>query len=137
MAGLKETALALPRLALLIPKVVADARTPLRIKLALAGLGVYLVSPWDFIPDFIPILGQIDDVVAILLLVDGTLNEVEDRILLDHWTGEVKTLRRMQWLARQASRWVPIRVKEFLFGRAVSEGRKRLRDVDTEARAAD
>jgi len=131
MAALKEAALAVPRVALLIPKLLADERVPARTKLALTGLGVYLVSPWDFLPDFIPVLGQLDDVAAILILLDGILNRVDDTILLQHWRGEEKTLRRLQWLARVASSWVPDRLKDTLFGRAVEEGRKRLaRDVE-------
>lgn len=129
---LKEAALALPRLGLLIPKVIADDRTPIRMKLALAGLGVYLISPWDFIPDFIPIFGQLDDLAAVLLLVDGTLNQVDDVILLDNWTGDVKTLHRLQSLARLVSSWVPDRVKSVLFGRAVAEGRRRMESVEAD-----
>jgi uncharacterized membrane protein YkvA (DUF1232 family) len=136
MAALKEAALAVPRVALLIPKLLADERVPTRTKLALAGLGVYLISPWDFLPDFIPVLGQLDDVAAILILLDGILNRVDDAILLQHWRGEEKTLRRLQWLARLVSRWVPDRLKDTLFGRAVEEGRKRL-ERDVEARVAD
>jgi uncharacterized membrane protein YkvA (DUF1232 family) len=140
MGFVRETALALPRLGLLIPKVIADERTPARLKVALAGLGVYLISPWDFIPDFIPIFGQIDDVAAILLLVDGTLNQVDDEILLDNWTGEAETLRRLQSLSRLVSSWVPERIKRVLFGHAVREGRRRLgepNEVEVEARTAD
>ena len=129
---LKEAALALPRLGLLIPKVIADDRTPMRMKLALAGLGVYLISPWDFIPDFIPVFGQLDDLAAALLLVDGTLNQVDDVILLDNWTGDVKTLHRLQFLARLVSSWVPDRVKKVLFGRAVAEGRRRMEGVEAD-----
>src|SRR3989304_5571325 len=125
MAWVKEALLALPRVALLIPKLAADDRVPLRIKLALGGLAVYLASPWDIIPDFIPVLGQLDDGVAILLFVDGVLNQVDDAILLEHWRGEVATLRRLQWLARQVSRWVPGRLKGLLFGRAVEAGPSR------------
>jgi len=129
---LKEAALALPRLALLIPRVIADDRTPVRVKLALVGLGVYLISPWDFIPDFIPIFGQLDDLAAILLLVDGTLNQIDDVILLDNWTGDVKTLRRLKSLAGLVSSWVPNRFKRILFGRAVREGRRRLEEVEAD-----
>ncbi len=47
--------------------VLADARTPLPAKIAL-GLAVgYLVMPFDLIPDFIPVIGQLDD----LLIVPG------------------------------------------------------------------
>ena len=133
MAWAKEALLALPRVVLLIPKLAADDRVPLRTKLALGGLAVYLASPWDIIPDFIPVLGQLDDGVAILLFVDGVLNQVDDAILLEHWTGAPETLRRLQWLARQTSRWVPARLKGLLFGRAVEAGRKQLRPAGTES----
>src|SRR3970040_2815711 len=106
MAWVKETLLAVPRVARLIPKLAADERVPLRTKLALGGLAVYLASPWDIIPDFIPVLGQLDDGVAILLFVDGVLNQVDDAILLEHWRGEVAQLRRLQWLARPGGRRV-------------------------------
>ncbi|MFQ5662496.1 MAG: YkvA family protein [Terriglobia bacterium] len=127
MPWLKEILLAVPRVALLIPKLAADERVPLRTKLALAGLGLYLASPWDLIPDFIPVLGQLDDATAVLLFIDGVLNEVDDDVLLDHWTGEVETLRRLQHLARLLSAWVPRRLKQFLFARAVTAAEKRLR----------
>ena len=126
MAWLSETLLALPRVALMIPKLAADERVPLRTKLALTGLAVYLATPWDIIPDFIPVLGQLDDATAVLLFVDGVLNQVDDAVLLEHWTGEVETLRRLQTLARLVSAWVPTRLKAFLFGRAVAAGQKRL-----------
>jgi len=133
MAWVKETLLALPRVALLIPKLAADERVPLRVKLALGGLAVYLASPWDLIPDFIPVLGQLDDGVALLLFIDGVLNQVDDAILLEHWRGAPETLRRLQWLARQTSRWVPARLKRLLFGRAVEAGRRQLRPAETDS----
>ena len=126
MGVLKEAALAIPRVVLLIPRLVADDRVPARTKLALTGLAVYLASPWDLIPDFIPVLGQLDDLTAILLFVDGVLNQVDDEILREHWRGDIRTLRTTQFLARQVSRWVPARIKRFLFGRAVEAGRRRL-----------
>lgn len=124
MRWLKETLLAVPRVGLLITKLVADPRVPTRTKLAFAGLAVYLATPWDIIPDFIPVLGQLDDLTVVLLFVDGVLNQVDDAVLLDHWTGEVETLRQLQRLARFVARWVPTRLKEFLFARAVAAGEK-------------
>ena len=124
-AWLKETLLAVPRIALLVPKLLADERVPSRTKLALAGLAVYLVSPWDLIPDFIPGLGQLDDAVILLLFVDGVLNQVDDAVLLAHWTGEVDTLRRVQSFSHTVSRWTPNKIKTYLFGQAVAAGEKR------------
>ena len=121
---LKETLLALPRVAMLIPKLMKDKRVPARTKTALAGLVVYLVSPWDIIPDFIPGIGQLDDAVVAMLFVDGILNQVDDEVLLEHWTGEIETLRRIQKLSRFVSHWTPRRIKNLLFGKAISVGGK-------------
>jgi uncharacterized membrane protein YkvA (DUF1232 family) len=131
---IKETLLAVPRIVLLIPKLMKDRRVPLRTKLALAGLGIYLASPWDIIPDFIPGLGQLDDIVILLLFIDGVLNQVEDAVLLEHWRGRVETLRRLQDLSRLVSAWTPEKLKTFLFGQAVSAGERFIRTASTEDR---
>ena len=122
MGMMKEALLALPRVALLVPKLARDKRVPTRTKLALGGLAVYIASPWDLIPGFIPVLGQLDDAVALLLFVDGVLNQIDDDILLDHWTGSPVTLRNLQWVARQTARWIPARLRHFLYGRAIAAG---------------
>ncbi len=113
---LVEVLLILPRIALMVPKLMADKRVPARTKLALAGLAAYLVSPWDILADFIPGIGQLDDVVVLLLFVEGVLNQVEDSILLEYWSGDEKTLRRVQMVARVVSRWTPQHVKTLIFG---------------------
>jgi len=122
---LKETLLAVPRIALLVPKLLADERVPRRTKLALGGLAVYLASPWDIIPDFIPGLGQLDDAIVLLLFVDAVLNQVDDDVILDHWTGEVETLRRVQSFSHRLSQWTPNELRAYLFGQAVAMGEKR------------
>ena len=122
---LKETLLAVPRIALLVPKLLADERVPRRTKLALGGLAIYLASPWDIIPDFIPGLGQLDDAIVLLLFVDAVLNQVDDAVILEHWTGEVETLRRVQSFSHRLSKWTPNELRTYLFGQAVAAGEKR------------
>ena len=122
---LKETLLAVPRIALLVPKLLTDDRVPRRTKLALAGLAVYIASPWDLIPDFIPGVGQLDDAIVLLLFVDAVLNQVDDAIILEHWTGEVGTLRRVQDFSHRISKWTPQELQTYLWGQAVAAGEKR------------
>jgi uncharacterized membrane protein YkvA (DUF1232 family) len=114
---LLEAALALPRVALMVPGLMADRRVPARTKIALSGLVAYLVSPLDLIADFIPGIGQLDDALVLLLFVDGVLNQIDDDVLLEHWTGREKTLRRLQSMSRIVSCRTPRRLKEYLFGR--------------------
>jgi hypothetical protein len=109
---------------------------PLRIKLALAGMALYLTSPWDIIPDFIPGLGQLDDIVILLLFFDGVLNQIDDAVLLEHWRGRVETLRRLQDLSRLVSAWTPEKLKTFLFGQAISAGESCFRDPSAERRTS-
>ena len=120
----RETLLALPRVALMIPKLLGDRRVPLRIRTALLGLGIYLVSPFDIIPDFIPGVGRLDDAIVLLLLVDGILNQIDEEILLDHWTGREATLHRLRDAASIAAAFVPRKFRKFLFGKIVSLGER-------------
>ena len=120
----QETLLALPRVALLIPKLLGDRRVPLRLRAALLGMGIYLVSPFDIIPDSIPGLGRLDDAIVLLLLVDCVLNQIDEKILLEHWTGRAVTLQRLRDAAFVASAFVPIKFRRFLFGRIATLGER-------------
>jgi hypothetical protein len=60
----------------------------------------------------------------LLLFVDGVLNQVDDAVILEHWMGEVETLRRVQGFSRFVSRWTPQKLKQYLFGEAVAGGER-------------
>lgn len=53
----------------LVRRLAADPSTPRRHRLLLLALVAYLASPIDLIPDFIPVLGQIDDAIAVVLVL--------------------------------------------------------------------
>ena len=59
-----------PTYARLVWALIRDPRVPLRQKLVLVGVAGYLVLPIDLIPDFIPVLGQLDDLAVVLLGLD-------------------------------------------------------------------
>jgi uncharacterized membrane protein YkvA (DUF1232 family) len=59
----------IPDVVRLTRSVLADWQTPRMVKVAMAGMLAYLVSPIDLIPDFVPGLGQLDDVVVVALVL--------------------------------------------------------------------
>ena len=113
---MKDLLLALPRLARMLVSLAGDRDVPTSAKVVLAAVAVYLVSPIDLIPDFIPWLGYLDDVVLAAVVVDGVLNYVDRPLLLRYWPGSADSLDRIAAVARRLARWVPNRIKARIFG---------------------
>ena len=82
----KDLARAFKRELAVYRRVLADQRTPLSAKIFL-GLAVgYLCMPFDLIPDFIPVLGHLDDVVIVPALVYVALRFVPRELVAEHRT---------------------------------------------------
>jgi uncharacterized membrane protein YkvA (DUF1232 family) len=105
----------LPDLCRLIARLVADPGLPRPAKLALAAAGVYLLSPIDLLPDFIPFVGYLDDVLLAAVLVDGILTYVDRALVLKYWPGRRESLERLARVARLLAIWVPRRLKARVF----------------------
>jgi uncharacterized membrane protein YkvA (DUF1232 family) len=76
---------------------------------------LYLVSPVDLIPDFIPGLGALDDLLVAAILVDGILNYVDRGLVLKYWPGSAESLERIARAAGMLAAWVPRRLKMKIF----------------------
>jgi uncharacterized membrane protein YkvA (DUF1232 family) len=74
----------LPMYARVIWGMVRDPRTPLPLKGLLAAALVYLVMPFDLIPDVIPILGQADDLTVLMLVLDLFIANAPAEVRKDH-----------------------------------------------------
>jgi uncharacterized membrane protein YkvA (DUF1232 family) len=68
----------------LVWALVRDGRVPAQQKLILAGIGAYLFLPVDLIPDFVPVLGQLDDLAVILLGLDLFIRGAPSDIVDEH-----------------------------------------------------
>lgn len=106
---------ALPRLVRMIGALLADSSVPTTAKIAMAAVAVYLASPIDLVPDFIPVLGYVDDVLIVALLVDGLLNILDRSVLLRYWPGSPGSLEAVAAVARRLAAWVPYRLKARIF----------------------
>jgi uncharacterized membrane protein YkvA (DUF1232 family) len=81
-----------PDCVVLFRRLLGDERIPRRRKLALAALLGYLASPIDLVPDFIPLVGQLDDVLAVVLVLRFVLRAADDHLLAEHWPGPPRAL---------------------------------------------
>ena len=115
---MKELLLALPRLARMLVALAADREVPASAKVVLAAVAIYLASPIDLVPDFIPLLGYLDDLLLAAVVVDGVLSFVDRSLLLRYWPGSPASLERTAAVARRLARWVPRRIKARIFGGA-------------------
>jgi uncharacterized membrane protein YkvA (DUF1232 family) len=106
----KEAALALPRMAKLIGRLIRDPRVPARSKaFAIAAAG-YLLSPVDLVPDFIPVLGQADDVLVAVLALHRLIRSAGEEVVLEHWDGPQDVLEIVEHVVDVAAGLVPARL---------------------------
>jgi len=107
----RELALLLPNLIRLFTGLLRDGRVPLRAKIVLAVASVWLASPIDLIPEFIPIAGSVDDAIVAALALRFVLRTTDGAIVREHWHGDPATLERLlrlvSWGGRSAPRALP------------------------------
>jgi len=107
----RELALVLPNLIRLFAGLLRDGRVPLRAKIVLGLATLWLASPIDLIPDFIPIAGQFDDAIVAALALRFILRTTDSAVVRQHWHGDPATLERLvrivSWGKRGAPRALP------------------------------
>lgn len=104
---LKEYVLLLPRMLKLVWRLARDPRVPARTKATLFLLGGYLVSPIDIIPDFIPGIGQLDDIAVIAFVLDQLLNRLPEDVVAEHWEGDEDLLQIVKEIVDISTAFVP------------------------------
>lgn len=80
--------------------VANDERIPPQDKTVLLALIALVISPFDIIPDWIPVLGQLDDLVIIALILDYFFNKLDSEILLTHYPWGMKSFAALRRYAR-------------------------------------
>ena len=82
----------MPDCAVLFKRLLRDPRVPRRAKAALAFAVPYLASPIDLIPDFIPVLGQLDDAILVALVLAYVIRVAGRGVVSDLWPGSERGL---------------------------------------------
>ncbi len=96
----------LPDFFILVCRMAVDKRVPAKTKLILGGIIAYVMLPLDIIPDFIPILGSVDDLVLVVMGLNMLLNQTNQKVLEDNWSGEGDVLELMQKISATAEKFL-------------------------------
>ena len=107
----RELALLLPNLVRMFGGLLRDPRVPLRAKIVVGIASLWLASPIDLIPDFVPIAGQLDDAIVAALALRFILRTTDGAVVRQHWHGDPATLERVlrmvSWGRRGSPRALP------------------------------
>jgi uncharacterized membrane protein YkvA (DUF1232 family) len=77
----------IPDSLVLVRRLLSDPRVPRRRKLLLGLVIGYLALPFDLVPDFVPVAGQLDDAIVVALALRTVLRSGGRDILREHWPG--------------------------------------------------
>lgn len=86
--GIGEYAMIIPDIIALMYRLLKDKRIDLKTKILISSMIGYLVLPMDFVPDFMPVIGGIDDVAIMFWIFNKIIGSVPKSIILEHWQGE-------------------------------------------------
>ena len=97
----RDLAAFIPDCVTTVRRLRADPRVPRRARIAIVVAGLWVASPIDLIPEFLPIIGPLDDVVVVALALRYAGRQVPREVLFEAWPGETRLLQRLLGPVRQ------------------------------------
>jgi uncharacterized membrane protein YkvA (DUF1232 family) len=76
----------------LLGGLLTDRRVSGVDKLLVAGAILYIIAPMDLLPDFVPFLGEVDDVYLLMLAIQRLIANAGKRVVADYWVGSLAEL---------------------------------------------
>jgi len=111
---MKNLLLFLPNLLLLCARLMVDPRVPVTERVLVAGAIVYALIPFDFIPDMLPFVGQVDDAYLISLTLLRLMTVTDPRVVRQHWRGGGDVVELVGAMAMVAGKLLPKRIRRVL-----------------------
>jgi len=109
-----DLVLVLPRLLKMLRRLWRDPDLPVGEKALLAATAAYLASPIDLIPDSIPVLGQLDDLLLIVLVLRLLARRLGPEKLRAAWDGPGDVVELLETVEEKTSRLLPSPVRRQL-----------------------
>jgi uncharacterized membrane protein YkvA (DUF1232 family) len=106
----------LPNYLRLLYGLLRDPRVSVVDKLLVGGAVAYIIMPIDLIPDFIPFIGEVDDVFLLVTALQRLIANAGRAVLLDHWLGSATELSdlNLQRVLSAAAFFLPRRIRRRL-----------------------
>jgi len=114
---MKNLVMFLPNMIILTAKLMVDSRVPRTERALFAGALIYAIIPFDFIPDMIPFVGQIDDLFLISMTVLRLIDRTDDLVVREHWRGGGDIVQLAESVATVAPLLIPRRLSRVLLSR--------------------
>lgn len=97
--GFRDALRLVPDVVRLLRRLAADHTLPRSVRVRLWLLLIYLISPLDLIPDFIPVIGYVDDAIIVAVALRSISRRAGPQALREHWPGTPEGLETLLALA--------------------------------------
>jgi uncharacterized membrane protein YkvA (DUF1232 family) len=111
---MKNLLMFLPNMVSLCVRLMVDARVPKTERALFAAAVIYAIIPFDFLPDMIPFVGQVDDIFLIALTLLRLIDRSDDNVVREHWRGGGDIVALAESVASIAPALMPRRVARVL-----------------------
>jgi len=114
---MKNLLMFMPNMIALCARLMVDPRVPRTERALFAAALIYAIIPFDFIPDMIPFVGQIDDAFLIALTLTRLIDRTDDRIVREHWRGGGDVVQLINSIVMLAPMMIPRRISRVLLAK--------------------
>jgi len=104
---LKEAIILIPKMLRLLFRTMRDRRVGFNQKLLLLGTILYVISPLDFVPDFIPFTGQVDDILLLAVIILKIMQQAGHSVFQDNWNDQQGLSELAKRIRKLASSFLP------------------------------
>src|SRR5438132_2316389 len=114
---MKNLLMFLPNMVILCARLMVDKRVPRAERALFAAAVIYAIIPFDFIPDMIPFVGQIDDLFLISLTLLRLIDRTDDLVVREHWRGGGDVVQLAESVATIGPLLMPRRIARVLLAK--------------------
>jgi uncharacterized membrane protein YkvA (DUF1232 family) len=114
---MKSFLMFLPNMVMLLGRLMKDSRVPTAEKALFAAAIVYVISPFDLIPDVFPFIGQVDDVYVVALTLMRLISRTNEDVVRENWRGGGDIVGMIDSIASLAPTFLPKRISRVLQNR--------------------